>query len=421
MEYTKSQLNSTITVKFETNEEEWNEAMQASFVKTRGQYKVEGFRQGKAPRHMIEKLYGAQVFADDAMDSLINDGYFKFIKENADLDIIDRPQVAIDEFDGKVMKYTITVTVKPEIKISQYKGIELPKIEYNVTDEQVKEEIDRVKERSARIVEVERASQNGDIVNINYCGSVDGVKFDGGEAEKYDLTLGSNTFIPGFEEQLVGFTAGSEVDVTVKFPDEYHAENLKGKEAIFACKVNTVSEKQLPDEDDKWASEVSQFATLAEYKADILAKLTADAERRAKTDRENAVINAVVDNTECEMPDCLAESYLEDMIRDLEMKLQYQGLKIEDYFKYTGTTVEKYKEDKKEEAKRGALTRLCLEEIIKLEKITATEQEAKDKYAELYADDNKEVNENELRYLQNEIGMNKLLELLVGNTVWTDK
>lgn len=424
MEYTIEQEKSTVSVKFTTNEEEWNNAVTAAYQKTKGQYKVPGFRPGKAPRHMIEQVYGATVFVDDAIDNLINEGYFKFLDENKDIDPIDRPRVEVDSFDGKSLKFTIKVSVKPDIKLGEYKGIKLPKIEYNVTQDQIDDELKRAAEKSARMVEVERASKNGDIVNIDYSGSVDGVKFDGGTAEKYDLTLGSNTFIPGFEEQLVGHKAGDEVDVKVKFPDEYHAEDLKGKEAVFACKVNSVTEKEIPAMDDKWASEVSEFETLDAYKEDIKAKLQADGNRRAKTERENAVINAVVDTAECEVPDCLVDAYLDDMLKDIEMRLYYQGMKLEDYFKYTGSSVEQYKADRQEEAKRGALTRLCLEELIKLENITVTDEEATAKYHESYpaaVEESKTPSQQDLGYIKNEIGMDKLLTVLVNATVWADE
>lgn len=424
MEYTTSKDKSTVKVSFTTNEEEFSSAVTSAYQKTKGQYKVPGFRPGKAPRHMIEQMYGGTVFVDDAIDNLINEGYYKFISENNEIDPIDRPKVEINSFDGASLKFTINVSVKPDINLGEYKGIKLPKIEYNVTQEQVDDEIKRVSERGARIVEVTRESKKGDIVNIDYSGSVGGVKFDGGTAEKQDLTLGSNTFIPGFEDQLIGKKAGDEVDVKVTFPVEYHAEELKGKEAVFACKVNSVSEKEAPVIDDKWASDVSEFETLDAYKADIKARLQSESDRRTKTERENAVINAIVDKAECDVPECLAEAYLEDMLKDVEMRLSYQGLKIEDYFKYTGSSVEQFKEERKEEAKRGALTRLCLETLIKLENITVTDEEAKAKYSETSpasGSGNDEASAQDLGYIKNEIGMEKLLKVLVESTVWTDE
>lgn len=424
MEYTIEQIKSTVSAKFTTNEEEWNNAVAAAYQKTKGEYKVPGFRPGKAPRHMIEQMYGPTVFVDDAIDNLINEGYFKFLEENKEIDPIDRPKVEIDSFDGKSVKFTINVSVKPDIKLGAYKGIKLPKIAYNVSQEQIDGEINAAREKSARFVEVERKAKNGDIVNIDYSGSVDGVKFDGGTAEKHDLTLGSNTFIPGFEDQLIGHKKGEDVDVKVKFPDEYHSEELKGKEAVFACKINSVSEKEIPEADDKWASEVSQFETLEAYTADIKDRLVKECERREKTERENAVINAIVDTAECEVPEPLVEAYLEDMLKDIEMRLYYQGLKIEDYFKYTGSSVEQYKKERRDEAVRGALTRLCLEEIIKLENIVVSDEEAEAKYYDSFPkskEENKVPTTQELGYVKNEIGMDKLLKLLVDSAVWMDE
>lgn len=426
MKYTLSKEKSEVTLKFRTTEEEWQNAEVKAYQETKGKYKVPGFRQGHAPKHMIEAMYGAGVFADDAMDVLIQQGYEQFTEEHKEIVPIDRPSAAVDKFDGKTLEFSLTFPVTPEVKIGEYKGIKIPKAEYNANDDRVEEELKRALERSARIEEKETGAVNGDIVNLDYSGSVDGVKFDGGTAEKYNLTLGSNTFIPGFEEQLIGVKKGDEKEVTVKFPEDYHADELKGKEAVFACKINSVSAKNVPAMDDAWAKEVSEFDTLAAYRQSIKDDLQKQGEKRARTENENAVINAIVDNSEADIPEVLIQSYLDDMLRDMEMRLYYQGMKLEDYFKYSGTTVEDFRKDRHDDARRGALTRLVLEELIKLENITATDEEAAAKYAESMpapaeGEEQRKPDERELGYLKNEVVMDKLLDLLLDSAVFEDK
>ncbi len=425
MKYTIGKEKSEITLKFETTEQEWKDAVSKAYQETKGKYKVPGFRAGHAPRHMIETMYGASVFADDAMDILIQDGYELFLKEHEEIVPVDRPAAAIDDFDGKVLKFALTFPVTPEVELGNYKGVEVERAEYTVSDDQVEEEIKRALERSARIEEKDGAAVDGDIVNLDYSGTVDGVKFDGGTAEKYSLTLGSHTFIPGFEEQLVGVKKGDEKDVKVKFPDDYHADELKGKEAVFACKINGVSCKNIPTADDAWAKDVSEFDTLEAYKNSIKENMVKQGERRARAENENNIINAIVDNSSADIPEALVRQYLDDMLRDLEMRMYYQGMKLEDYFKYSGTSVEDFRKERHDDARRGALTRLCLEEIIKREGITATDEEAEKKYAEsMPATDDGEKrkpDERELGYLKNEIVMEKVLDMLVSSAKYIEK
>ena len=426
MKYTVNKEKSEVTLKFQTTEDEWKNAEIKAYQETKGKYKVPGFRQGHAPKHMIESFYGAGVFADDAMDVLIQQGYEQFMDENKEIVPIDRPSAGIDKFDGKTLGFSLTFPVTPEVKLGEYKGIKIPKAEYNASDEQVDEELKRAQERSARIEEKETGAENGDIVNLDYSGSVDGGKFDGGTAEKYNLTIGSNTFIPGFEEQLIGAKKGDEKDVVVKFPEDYHADELKGKEAVFACKINSVSAKTVPAMDDAWAKEVSEFSTLGEYKNSIKENLVKQGEKRARTENENNIINAIVDNSEADIPEVLVQAYLDDMLRDMEMRLYYQGMKLEDYFKYSGTTAEDFRKERHDDARRGAMTRLVLEELIKVENITASDEEAAKKYEESMpapADggEKRKPDERELGYLKNEIVMDKLLDMLLASAVFEDK
>ena len=427
MNYTVSKEKSEVTLSFESTADEWKDAEAKAFVQTRGKYSVPGFRKGHAPRHMIEQYYGAGVFADDALDILVQSGWEKFLDDGKDkgddaIIPIDRPSAAIQSMEDGVVKFTLKFPVQPEVKLGEYKGIKIPKIEYNVSDKDVEDELRRIAERGAKIEEKDGAAENGDIVNIDYNGSVDGVAFDGGTAEKYDLTLGSNTFIPGFEDQLVGAKAGEERAVKVTFPENYHADNLAGKEAVFECKINKVSKKVVPEPSDEWAKEVSEFDNLADYRASIEKRMKESNERRERTEKENAVVNAVVDASEADIPEVMVQSYLDDMLRDLGMRLYYQGISIEDYFKYLGTTEEAYRKENHDKAVRGALTRLCLEEMVKREKIVATDEEAEKKYADSMPEpvdggEKRKPDERELAYLKNEIVMDKLLEMLVSSAV----
>ncbi len=425
MKYTKSREKSEVSVKFEATEEEWKAAQMKAYQETKGKYNVPGFRKGKAPKHMIETMYGPSVFVDDAMDIIIREGWEQFLGEEKDDTPIDHPDASIDSFDGKTLAFTLKYPVKPEVQLGEYKGVKITKAEYPVTDEQVEAEIKSMLNRNAREEETEEAAENGDIVNLDYSGSVDGVKFDGGTAEKYSLTLGSGTFIPGFEDQLIGVKKGEEKDVVVKFPEDYHADELKGKEAVFACKINSVSTRIIPEADDEWAKDVSEYETLADLKKSIKDRMIKSSADRAKRDNENAVINAIVDASSADIPEVLIQSYLDDMLRDFEMRLYYQGMKLEDYFKYMGTTVEQWRKDRHDDARRGALTRLCLETIIQREGITATDEEAEKEYEDSMPapaeGEKRKPDEREIAYLKDKIVMDKLLALLVDSAVMTEK
>lgn len=427
MKYTVSREKSEVTLAFEAGEAEWKDAESKAYAQTKGKYNVPGFRKGHAPKHMIEQYYGAGVFADDALDILVQSGWEKFLDDIADkkddtLEPIDRPSANIESMTGKKVKFTLRFPVRPEVKLGEYKGIKIPKIEYNVTEKDVDDELRRIAVRGAKIEEKDGEAENGDIVNLDYKGSVNGVPFDGGSAEKYDLTLGSGSFIPGFEDQLIGAKAGEERAVKVTFPENYHADELAGKEAVFECRVNKISRKVVPEPSDEWAKDVSEFDTLADYRASVEKRMKESNERRERTEKENAVINAVTDASEADIPEVMINSYLDDMLRDLSMRLYYQGISIEDYFKYLGTSEEEYRKQNHDQAKRGALTRLCLEEMIKREGITATDEEAEKKYLDSMPEpedgsEKRKPDERELSYLKNEIVMDKLLGLLVSSAV----
>ena len=427
MKYTVSKEKSEATLSFSATEADWKDAESKAYAKEKGKYSVPGFRKGHAPKHVIEQYYGEGVFADAALDELIQSGWEKYLDDaekatSDELMPIGRPSANVEYVkDGKV-KFTLKFPVRPEVKLAEYKGIKIPKIEYNVSEKDVDDELRRIAERGAKVEEKSGEAENGDIVNIDYKGTVDGVAFDGGTAEKYDLTLGSGTFIPGFEDQLVGVKAGDERAVKVTFPENYHADELKGKEAVFECKVNKVSRKVVPEINDERAKNVSEFDNLADYRASIEKRMKETNDRRARTEKENAVINAIVDGSEADIPEVMVSEYLDDMLRDLGMRLYYQGISVEDYFKFLGTTEEDYRKENHDKAARGALTRLCLEEIVKRENITATDEEAEKKYLDSQPEpeegkEKRKPDEREMSYLKNEIVMDKLLDMLVSSAV----
>ncbi|MEG1613131.1 MAG: trigger factor [Clostridia bacterium] len=385
----KSQVKFTIDI----NAEELELAIEEAYHKTKGKFKVEGFRQGKAPRKVIESMYGKGAFIDEAIDIILPKYFSEAMDKEPEIEPVGRPEADIIELTDTTFKYAVTITVKPEVKLGEYKGLTVAKESVEVTDEAVQAELILAQDKNARVVEVEGdvESKIGDIVNIDFSGSVDGVKFDGGSGEGYDLELGSNTFIPGFEEQVVGVKKGDEKEITVKFPADYGAENLAGKDAVFAVKANAIKKKELPAMDDDFAKDVSEFDTLEAYRADIKAGLVKQAEEQAEIKEENARIDAIVANCEVEVPECMITEQAEEMIKEFEYRLMYQGMKIDDYCKYTGTTREQMSAEYKEPAARNVKIRLILEAIIKAEDIKPDEAEIEKQIAEMAKTQNKEV------------------------------
>ena len=424
MSYTVEKLEkSQVKFSFDIDADTFEKAVAAAYNKTKHKYSVPGFRKGHVPRKVIEGMYGKEVFFEDAMDIVIPEAYSEALDKEHDIEAVATPE--LESFDMKEdggVTFVLKVTVRPEVKLGKYKGLSVERKVDKVTAKQVDEEVENAREKQARIVDVDRAAKKGDIVNIDFAGSVDGVKFDGGSAEAYDLTLGSGSFIPGFEDQLVGAKAGEERAVKVTFPEDYHADALAGKEAVFECKVNKVSVKVVPEPSDEWAKDVSEYETLAEYRDSVKKRMEEQNDRRAKSEKENAVINAIADASEADIPEAMVSAYLDDMLRDLSFNLYYRGMTTEDYFKYMGTTEEEYRKENHDKALRGALTRLCLEEIVKRENITATDEEAEKKYLDSQPEpeDGKEKrkpDEKELSYLKDEIVMDKLLSMLVSSAV----
>ena len=359
----------------EVSAEEFEEAIKHAYVKNKNKINIHGFRKGKAPQAMIEKMYGAGIFYEDAANELIPKAYDAEI-ENCDLDLVSQPKIDVVQIEkGKPFIFTAEVAVKPEVTLGAYEGVEVPKTEINVTDEEVDAEVDKEREKNSRTTTVEdRGVENGDMIKLDFDGSVDGVAFDGGKAENYDLTVGSGSFIPGFEEQLVGVKAGEEKEVKVTFPEDYHAKDLAGKEAVFKCKVNEIKVKELPEANDEFAQDVSEFDTLAEYKEDLKKKLTERKEAAAKNAKEAAAVEAAVANAEMDIPDAMVDGQVRQMANDFARRIQSQGLTVDQYFQFTGMTAQKLMDQMKPEALKRIKNSLVLEAIAAKENFEIAEE-----------------------------------------------
>ncbi len=412
--------NMALTIDFD--HEEWEALVNESYNKNKGRYKVEGFRQGKAPRKIIEKAYGFEVFYEDAISEGFNRHYIDILNKEKEIDPIDSPDLRVTKLDKTGITIVAEIPVKPEVKMGAYTGLKVNVKPEKVTDEDVENELKRVQMQNTRLVEKDSAIENGDVANIDFKGSVNGEYFEGGTAEGFDLEIGSHTFIEGFEEQLVGLKAGEEKDVLVKFPDNYQAENLAGKDAKFECKVNAVKSKVLPEINDELASNVSEFETLAEYKAHIKEHLAEHKAQDAKVKTENEILEKIVNGMEVEVPEIMVTRELDAMMQEMEYRLMYQGANLEAYASYLGTTVDALREERRAEAVKSVKIRLALQEILKNEKIEVLDKDV-DNYVENIAKRaNKSVEEykktmtdERLNYIKNEILMTKLLEFLVEN------
>ena len=364
--------------------EDVEKAIQGAYQKTKKSINIPGFRKGKAPRQLIEKMYGKEVFYSDAVDAMLPKAYSDAVEECGE-EIVSYPKIDVVQIEsGKPFIFTAEVAVKPAVTLGEYKGIQVEKAPIEVTDEEIEAQVNKEREANSRTVTVEdRAVQKGDIATIDFEGFVDGVAFDGGKGENYDLEIGSNTFIPGFEDQLVGAEIGKELDVNVTFPEEYGAKELAGKEAVFKCKVNGIKVKELPEADDEFAQEVSEFDTLDEYKAGIKAKLLKDKEDEAKRAKEDAVIGKIVENATMDIPDAMVEYQTQQMLDDFGRRMQSQGLSLEQYFQFTGMTEADYKEQIKPRALQNIQSRLVLEAVAEAEKLEATEEDLEKEYAKM--------------------------------------
>lgn len=375
-----------VSFEFSVSPEEFEKAVQKAYKKNVKKINMPGFRKGKAPRIIIEKAYGKEVFYEDAINFVLPDAYDKAVEENG-ISPVAQPEVDLKsekiEPDKEII-FTAKVVVKPEFELGEYKGVKAEKAVYETTDENVNEEIEKLRERNSRLVPVEdRAVQADDIANIDFEGFVDDVAFEGGKGENFDLTIGSGQFIPGFEDQLLGKNVGDDVEVKVTFPDEYHAEDLAGKDAVFKVKINSLKVKELPEADDDFAMDVSEFDTLDEYKADIKAKLEKANEDKAKHETEQNVIDAVCANTEVDIPDEMIDSQIDSMIRDMDMQMRYQGIDLNTYMQYTGQTMDTIREQYKPEAEKRVKTTLVLEKVSEVEKIEPTDEDVENEYQKI--------------------------------------
>ncbi len=360
----------------EAGADELEKAIEKAYQKQKNKISIPGFRKGKVPRQMVEKMYGKEVFYEDAANELIPDAYDKALDE-CEEDIVSSPKIEVVQIEaGKPFIFTATVALKPEVKLGKYKGVKVDKIDTEVTDEEVDAQINKERENNARTIVVEdRPVKDGDMTKLDFEGFVDGEAFEGGKGEDYPLTIGSGAFIPGFEEQLVGAEIGKEVEVKVTFPEDYQAENLQGKEAVFQCTVKEIKEKELPELDDEFASEVSEFETMAEYREDVKKNLAEKKEKDAKNAKEEAAIKAVVEASEMEIPDAMLESQQKQMVDEFAQRITMQGLSMEQYFQFTGTNYQKMVEQVKPQALERIKSRLVLEAVVKAENIEVTEED----------------------------------------------
>ena len=425
MKYTtKAAEKSTVKITIKFDGEEWKNAQQSAYLKSRAKFAINGFRKGKAPKNVIENMYGKGVFFEDALNILFSENYGKILDKCEDkFTVVGEPDVSVDKLEDDGVTMIATVPVKPEVKISSYKGMKIKEFAYTVSDEELQAEINRVLDRNARKVNVEnRAAQNGDIANIDFVGTVDGVKFDGGEAEGFDLTLGSGQFIPGFEDQVVGMNIGETKDVNVTFPENYQAEALKGKAAVFAVKLNALQAKELPELTDEFIKDATGSETVAEYKEKTTARLQQQADRRANDATENSILEAIAANTEVEIPQAMIEREIDGLLQKFEYQLMYQGLKLQDYLDFLKVSLADFRKNYEEQAKKNVTNQLIISQIIKEEKIEATEEEVDAKVAEQAASVGKEVAEykknmdpRQFDYISSDIIITKLFAMLKAN------
>ena len=418
----------TAKLTIEVPAEKFEEAVQHSYNKNKGKFNIPGFRKGKAPFNMIKKMYGVGVFYEDAVDEVIDASYPDAAKESG-LEIVSRPAVSIEQIEeGKSFIYTAKVAVKPEVTLGQYKGVEVQKTKSEVTEEDIETEIKRAREKNSRLITVEdRGVEDGDQVTIDFDGSVDGKRFEGGKAEDYPLTIGSHTFIDNFEEQLIGKKTGEECEVNVTFPAEYHVEELKNKPAVFKVKVKEIQRKELPEANDEFASEVSDFDTMEEYKKDLTEKLQAEKIEAAKTADEDKVVAKVIENATMEIPDQMVEEQVNGMVNDYARRLESQGISFKQYVEITGMTAEKIGEQMKPQAIKRIQTRLVLEAVVKAENIQADDaavEEQFDKMAEDFKMDKEQIKgmfgEEQMAQLKEDLAVQKAIDFLVAEAKFVD-
>ena len=416
---------STVKLTITFTEDEWQNAIMQAYTRTRGKYSVPGFRKCKAPKPVLENYYGKSVFFDEAFNVLYREHYFAILeKEKDSFTAVCEPELSVDSLEeGKGLVLSAVVPVKPDVEIEAYTGLKIKKYAYNVSDGDVEAEVKKLLERNATDVEASgRPCKNGDKVNIDFSGSVDGEKFAGGTAEEYDLVLGSGSFIPGFEEQVVGMEIGGTRDITVKFPDDYQADNLRGKEAVFAIKLNKITEKQLPELTDEYVKKHAGAESVEAYKTSVREKLLKSAESRSRDETENSIIEEICKHAKAEIPEAMIESEIDRLVQDFSYRLMYQGLKLEDYIKYMGQTMEQFRAQYKPQAAPRVLSQLVIDKIIRTEGFTAEDAEVEAKIAEQAASVEKTAEEykksmdpRQYEYIKSDIIITKLFDFLAAN------
>ena len=419
-----SKEKNQVRFKMEFTAEEFESAVNEAYQATKGRYVVDGFRKGKAPRKLIEARYGEDVFFEDAINNMFSKGYPEAL-DALELYPVDRPSAEFDTIEkGQGFTVTITVTVKPEFEVKDYKGVKVAKVEHNITDEDVEKELEALQKRNSRLVLVDRPAKEGDTVLIDYAGFVGDVQFEGGTAERQPLALGSGTFIPGFEEQLVGAVAGEERDVKVTFPEEYHSADLAGKEAVFKCKVHEIKEMEKPELNDEFAKDVSEFDTLEELKKDSREKLEKAAASKAEYETKNAVLEKVYEANEIDIPDVMVEEQIDEMMREFDQQLRYQGLDLEKYFEYLQKDPKEFRDELRADAYKKVKTRLVVEAVAEAEKLDASDEDV-DAELKAMADQYKMeveklkgmLNADNFAMLAKDIKMRKAVDFMFENAI----
>ena len=421
MKFEKTENKNELKLEFTIEAKKFDEAMKKVYEKTAKYFNIPGFRKGKAPMAMVEKQYGSEIFYEDTFNEVVPEIYEKELKEN-NIEAVSSPDIDIKQIGkGQDLIFTAIIQTKPEVKLGKYKGIQIKKIEYNVSDKDVEDELNNMASRNARIVTVEdRPVENGDITVIDFEGFVDGKPFEGGKAENHELTIGSNTFIPGFEEQIIGMKIDDEKDINVKFPEEYFSEELKGKDAVFKIKLHEIKKKELPKIDDEFAKDTSEFDTLEELKKSIKEKKEEENSKRAKYETQDEAVKTVCDDVEIDIPSGMIQTEVDNMVKDVEARLSYQGMKLDQYLQMMGKTMEEFRKEYEEQAKTSVKTRLVLEAIVNEEKIDPTLEEINKKVEEMataYGRKAEELKENEgfMKYITDSIKNEKVIDFIVEN------
>ena len=418
----KTKNANEIKIEIKIDAEKFDNAIKKVYFQSAKYFNIPGFRKGKAPQAIVEKYYGKEIFYEDAFNEIAEDEYKKAIEDNK-LDVVSKPEIDIVKMEkGQDLIFTATVQTKPDSKLDKYKGIEIDKIEYNVKASDIKEDLKKMQEKNARIISVEDSPvKNGNITILDFEGFADGEAFDGGKAENYELEIGSGAFIPGFEEQIIGMKVGDEKDIVVKFPEDYHAKELAGKDATFKVKLHEIKKKELPELDDEFAKDVSEFDTLEELKKSIKERLEKLNKQKEDAEKRDAVINAIVENLEVEIPSGMIEVEIDNMIADMEQRMSYQGLRLEQYLKMLNKTVEQLRTEYEPVAINSIKSRLALEKVIENEKIDATDEEINNKIEEMaknYGKKPEELQENKnlKNYIIEGIKNEKAIDFLIKNS-----